>query len=382
MIKLLTIIGARPQIIKAAALSRSIKNQFASIIKEIIVHTGQHYDDNMSKVFFDELEVPDPNYNLGVGSGSHGKQTALMIERLEEVILREQPDFVVLFGDTNSTLAGSLAAVKLHFPVIHIEAGLRSFNKSMPEEINRIVCDHTSTLLFCPTETSIANLIREGFSSMNQPPFSVDHPGIFNSGDIMFDNTLYFTDKADQFSTILNTYNLEKDSFLFATIHRENNTDQPERLSAIFEALNEISSSNKIKIILPLHPRTTKALTKNLNPGLLKEILGNTYIKIIPPASFFDTTVLIKNSQLILTDSGGVQKEAYFHEKPVLILRSETEWVEIVENGTGLITDVDPIKIMNGYQYFQMERNLNFPKIFGNGNSSEFICNEIIKNSN
>ena len=380
MIKILTIIGARPQIIKASALSRAIKNHFADKIHEVIVHTGQHYDDNMSKVFFDEMNVPNPDYNLDVGSGSHGKQTALMIEKIEKVIIHEQPDFVVLYGDTNSTLAGSVAAAKLHFPIIHIEAGLRSFNKSMPEEINRIVCDHTSALLFSPTKTGISNLAREGFNLQNEPPFSSDHPGIFHSGDIMLDNTMFFTGQAEKNATILANHNLKKGSYLLGTIHRDNNTDQPERLNGIFEALNEITKGEKIDIVLPLHPRTSKILEKNLKPQLFKAITGNPLIKIIPPASFFDTLVLEMHCRLILTDSGGVQKEAYFHKKPVLILRPETEWVEIVENGTGIITDADQAKIISGYQFFESKVNLQFPPIFGDGKAAEFICSEIIKN--
>jgi UDP-GlcNAc3NAcA epimerase len=381
MIKILTVIGARPQIIKAAALSRTIKGQFAGAIEEIIVHTGQHYDDNMSKVFLEELNVPDPSYNLRVGSASHGRQTALMIEKLEEVINNEQPDFVVLFGDTNSTLAGSVAASKLHFPVIHIEAGLRSFNKRMPEEINRILCDHTSTLLFSPTKTAIDNLIREGFNPEHQPPFSIDCPGIFHSGDIMLDNTLFFADIAEKKSTILKRLNLQKGLYSLGTIHRDNNTDQPERLNAIFEALFKIASEYKTDIVLPLHPRTSKILHKSLKSDLLEKLSNNSFIKIIQPVSFFDTHVLEKYCQLILTDSGGVQKEAYFHNKPVLVLRSETEWIEIIENGTGLLTDADPNKILNGYRYFQHESDLQFPPIFGDGKASAFICKKILNAS-
>jgi UDP-GlcNAc3NAcA epimerase len=380
MIKLLTIIGARPQIIKAAALSRTIQSQFADKIQEVVVHTGQHYDDNMSQVFFDEMLIPKPGYNLGVGSGSHGKQTAAMIDKIEEILIRENPDFVVLYGDTNTTLAGSIAAVKLHFPIIHIEAGLRSFNKSMPEEINRIVCDHSSTLLFAPTKAGINNLIREGFNPNNQPPFTSDHPGIFHSGDVMLDNALYFNEIAEKKSAILENHNLFKGSFLFGTIHRDNNTDQPERLNAIFSALNEIALSEKTDIILPLHPRTSKLLAKNLDHQLNIQISNNPLIKIIPPVSFFDTLVLEKHCRLVLTDSGGVQKEAYFQKKPVLILRSETEWVEIVENRTGIITDADRERIINSYYYFDKNKNLQFPMIFGDGNASFSICSEIIKN--
>ncbi len=378
MIKLLTIIGARPQIIKAAALSRTIRGQFAGKIQEIIVHTGQHYDDNMSKVFFDEMNVPDPDYNLEVGSDSHGKQTALMIEKLEEVIIREHPDFVVLYGDTNSTLAGSVAASKLHFPVIHIEAGLRSFNKSMPEEINRIVCDHTSTMLFIPTKTALNNLAREGFNTASKPPYSPDNPGIFHCGDIMLDNSLYFADIAESKSRILEQNRLQKGQFILATIHRESNTDTPERLTSIFRAIHEIVAVENVDFILPLHPRTTKVLRQNHTDKLFRTITDNPKIKIIPPASFFDTLVLEKNCRMVMTDSGGVQKEAYFFKKPVIILRAETEWVEIVEHGAGICTDAGIENIVKAYRHFTSYEPL-FPQVFGDGRAAEFICRQILK---
>ncbi len=343
MKKILTIIGARPQIIKAAALSRAIHNFYSDKIKEVIVHTGQHYDENMSEVFFNEMQIPKPDYNLGTGSASHGKQTADMIEKIEKILLNEKPDYVVLYGDTNSTLAGSVASAKIHIPVVHIEAGLRSFNKSMPEEINRIVCDHTSTLLFSPTRTGINNLIREGFKAHTQPPYSADNPGIFHCGDIMYDNSLHFAKVAEEKTDILEKYNLQKGNFILGTIHRDNNTDIPERLNAIFEALNEISSQQEIDIVLPLHPRTSKILKQNLDAELFNSISNNSFIKIIPPASFFEIITLEKNCKLVMTDSGGVQKEAYYFEKPVIILRPETEWVEIVENGVGKITDANII---------------------------------------
>jgi len=378
MVKLLTIIGARPQIIKAAALSRAIRNHFSDRIKETIVHTGQHYDQNMSKVFFDELGIPNPDFNLNVGSDSHARQTALMIEKLEEILLDQKPDYVILYGDTNSTLAGSVAASKLHIPIVHIEAGLRSFNKSMPEEINRIVCDHTSTLLFSPTRTGINNLIKEGFNSHTQPPFTADNPTIFHCGDIMYDNSLHFAQIAEEKSNILQKHDLRKGEFILGTIHRDNNTDVPERLDEIFSALQLISSENEIDIVLPLHPRTSKILAQNLRLETFKKITDNPHIKIIPPASFFDIIVLEKNCKLIMTDSGGLQKEAYFFEKPVIILRPETEWVEIVENGTGIITDANTDNIIKAFHHFQEKTDLLFPSIFGDGKAAEFICNKIL----
>ncbi len=379
MIKLLTIIGARPQIIKAAALSRAIKNKFEKDIHEVIVHTGQHYDENMSQVFFDELKIPHPNYNLNTGSGNHGKQTALMIEGIEEILLKEQPNGIVLYGDTNSTLAGAIAASKIQIPVIHIEAGLRSFNKSMPEEINRIMCDHVSTLLFSPTKSGYHNLLKEGFKENNQPPYTFDNPKIYHCGDVMYDNSLYFSSFAEQKTTVLNDNDLQSGKFILATIHRNNNRDEPSRLSALFSAMNKISTENKIKIILPLHPRTAKLLSENLTSELYREVKTNEYIKIIPPVSFLEMISLEKNATLVITDSGGVQKEAFFFKKPCIILRSETEWVELVNCGSALIVDANETKICEAFNYFSSAKNLKFPDLFGDGKASEFICREILK---
>ncbi len=256
MLKILTIIGARPQIIKSAALSRAIRTDYADQIQEIILHTGQHYDENMSQVFFDEMGIPEADYNLSVGSGTHARQTAAMIEGIEGVIEKENPDWLVLYGDTNSTLAGSIAAVKMGVPVAHIEAGLRSFNKTMPEEINRITCDHCSTLLFSPTQTGINNLKKEGFSMGAAPPYSVNNPGTFHCGDVMYDNAIHFSDIAEEGSDILKRLNIEDERFILATIHRDNNTDIPDRLQSIFNAI--ITISREQKVILPLHPRTLK----------------------------------------------------------------------------------------------------------------------------
>src|ERR1035437_5670004 len=292
MIKLLTIIGARPQIIKAAALSRAIKNKFEKDIEEVIVHTGQHYDENMSKVFFEELNIPLPNYNLNTGSGSHGKQTASMIQGIEEILLKEKPNCIVLYGDTNSTLAGAIAASKIQIPIIHIEAGLRSFNKSMPEEINRIMCDHVSTLLFSPTKSGYDNLLNEGFKENNQPPYTFDNPKIYHCGDVMYDNSLYFSKIAEQKTNVLKDNGLQNDKFILSTIHRNNNTDEPFRLNALFSSINKIATENKIKIILPLHPRTAKLLPENLSPELYSAVKSNEYIKIISPVSFIEMIAL------------------------------------------------------------------------------------------
>lgn len=380
MIKILTIIGARPQFIKAAALSRAIRNKFSDKIKEVIVHTGQHYDDNMSKVFFDEMEIPKEDYNLSVGSSSHGKQTATMIAGIEDLLLKEKPDCVVLYGDTNSTLAGAVAASKIHVPVVHIEAGLRSFNKSMPEEINRIVCDHCSTLLFSPTKMGYINLLKEGFPEFNQRPFTADNPKIYHCGDIMYDNALYFSQLAEKKSDILKQYELTANNYILATIHRDNNTDNPERFASIFLALNTISKKNKLKIVLPLHPRTSKALQSNLRKEVYDAMRSNPNFVLMPPASFLEMIVLEKNCMLVCTDSGGVQKESFFFKKPCIILRPETEWIELVESGTAILTDVDEQKILFAFTQFRNKKDLVFPPLFGNGHASEFICEEIVKN--
>ena len=378
MIKIVTIIGARPQIIKAAALSRAIKNNFSSQITEIIVHTGQHYDDNMSQVFFDELEIPIPNYNLNVGSGNHGKQTATMISAIEDVLLIEKPNAIVLYGDTNSTLAGAMAASKIYIPVIHIEAGLRSFNKSMPEEINRIMCDHVSTLLFSPTKTGFNNLIQEGFLSQNNAPYSIDNPKIYHCGDVMYDNSLFFSKISDVKTSIINDLKLKNNGFILATIHRNNNTDEPIRLNALFKSLNDISINHQLQIVLPLHPRTSNLLDRNLSKDLVEAIRLNSNFKIISPVSFLEMLALEKNCCLVMTDSGGVQKEAFYFEKPCVILRPETEWIELLENGAALIADADENKIKFSFEQLIAKKDLSFPKLYGDGNAAVFICSEII----
>ena len=374
--KLVTIIGARPQIIKAAALSRAIRNHYAEQIQEVIVHTGQHYDDNMSQVFFDELQIPRPDYNLHVGSASHGVQTARMTEGIETILIKEQPDFIVLYGDTNSTLAGAIAAAKIHVPIVHIEAGLRSFNKSMPEEINRIVCDHCSTLLFTPTKAGLENLKREGFPMDNNGPFTIDNPKVYHCGDIMYDNSLHFANIAEEKTDITGRLEIKDKPFILATIHRDSNTDHPERLSAIFKALTRLSK--ECQVVLPLHPRTNKLLKTNLDENLQKQVFNNPNIRLVPPASFLEMIALERHAQLVMTDSGGVQKEAYFFQKPCIILRPETEWVEIVETGNAILSDADESRIMQDWQHFKDNPPTLFPKIFGDGHAAEFMLEQML----
>ena len=373
MIKLLTIIGARPQIIKAAALSRAIDANFKHKVSEVILHTGQHYDDSMSDVFFREMQIPLPDYNLKIGSASHGSQTGQMIEGIEEVILKEKPDGVVVYGDTNSTLAGALAAAKLHIPVIHIEAGLRSFNKQMPEEINRIACDHVSTLLFSPTLTGVKNLEQEGIVHHENQSLSFDSQGVYHNGDVMYDNTLFFKELALASSPVLSRLGLEDKNYILGTIHRPSNTDVSENLAGILRAMDRVSREEKIEIILPLHPRTIAILKRDESRDSLNLIEANEMIRMIPAVSFLDMIRLEAGARLLLTDSGGVQKEAWFMEKPVVVLREETEWIEIIEAGNGILTGPDPEKIISATKKFLDAPPGSYPPIFGDGKAARRI---------
>lgn len=322
--KIITVVGARPQFIKCAAVSR----EFRKVASEVLVHTGQHYDDNMSDLFFRDLEIPKPDYNLGVGSGPHGAQSGEMLKLIEEVLLKELPDYVVVFGDTNSTLAGALAAAKLHIPVAHVEAGLRSFNRQMPEEINRVIADHLSSLLFCPTETAVKNLVQEGIAD-----------GVELVGDVMYEALLNNSQIAESRSTILTRLNLQPKEYFVVTVHRAENTDDGTRLQSILVALQELSALHPV--IWPVHPRTRKALERH-HPSL--QI--NQSLHLIDPVSYLDMLVLEKHSHAILTDSGGVQKEAYWYGVPCVTLRDETEWVETLEEGWNTLVSTDPERIV------------------------------------
>ena len=375
--KIITVVGARPQIIKAAAISRAIENNFPQI-EEIILHTGQHYDQNMSEVFFEELNIPKPTINLNVGSSSHGKQTAKMIEQIEDVLVQYKPNAIVVYGDTNSTLASAVAASKIHVPIVHIEAGLRSFNKKMPEEINRIICDHASTLLFSPTQTGYQNLINEGFSKTISKKATADCPNIYHCGDVMYDNSIHFSKLSEQKSSILSDLGIENNPFILATVHRNDNTDDPQKLNEIFSSFLKLTEENNIQLILPLHPRTMKMKETLLNETVKEQLSNSSLIKIIPPASFLDIISLEKNASLIITDSGGVQKEAYFFKKPCIILRPQTEWVEIVEAKSAVIADTNQEKILNAVNNYLHNENLSFPPVFGDGKAAEFILNEMV----
>lgn len=387
MIRILTIIGARPQIIKAAAISRAINTHFAEQIEEVILHTGQHYDTNMSAVFFDELGIPQPQYNLHVGSGTHAMQTARIMEGVEQVLIDAQKgnkpfDGILVYGDTNSTLAAAVAAAKIHIPVFHIEAGLRSFNMSMPEEVNRIVCDQLSSVLFTPTNTGLRNLEQEGFvaDGIKQRTRFANRKGqyVMLSGDVMYDNSLYFSKMADDKCDIIERMGVSSREFILATIHRPANTDNPANLQSIFTALLDIADRDQIDIVLPLHPRTRKMLDVQLTPELLMRVETNNHMRIIEPASFFEIIRLEKNARIVMTDSGGVQKEAFFFQTPCVILRPETEWVEIVEAGAGIISDADYTRIMDAYNML-VGKEVIFPPLFGDGHASEKILKEIVK---
>lgn len=381
MKKLLTIIGARPQIIKAAALNRAIQTKFSDRLMEVLVHTGQHYDHGMSDVFFEQMGIPKPHHHLGIGSGSHGEQTGKMLAEIERVILLEKPDAVVVYGDTNSTLAGALAAVKIHIPVIHIEAGLRSFNKSMPEEVNRITADHASTLLFSPTISGLKNLEKEGFSTLASAQktgkASADNPYVFHCGDLMYDNTVFYSKRADEHVALFEKYGINRDNYILSTIHRPQNTDDLEVLNGILSALNEISKADGVQIVLPLHPRTAHIIRSSENADF-EQFRLNDLFKIIEPVGFLEMTLLEKHAKLVMTDSGGVQKEAFFMQKPCIILRPETEWTEIVECGCAVLAGANPDKILSSYQYFKSTPISNFPDIFGDGTAAEFICEAIL----
>lgn len=359
MLKIITVIGARPQFIKAATLSR-VFAKYPEQINELIVHTGQHFDQNMSEVFFEEMEIPSPHYNLNINGLSHGAMTGQMLEGIEKIILAEKPDYLLVYGDTNSTIAGALAAKKLHVKVIHIEAGLRSYNMNMPEEINRILTDRISDILFCPSQAAINNLNQEGFEHIKAK--------IVLSGDVMQDAALYYKEKSDQYSSILSNNQLKNKEFVLATIHRAENTDDEIRLREIVHSLNEI---NKIvQVIVPLHPRTAKILNdKNID----------VEFRIIPPVGYFDMLQLISHSRLILTDSGGLQKEAYFFNKYCITFRDETEWVELVDNGYNQIVGASSEKIVIAFGDSNSKVFNKTEELYGGGKAAEIICDEILR---
>lgn len=345
--KIVTIVGARPQFIKAAIVSRVIESQ--SRISEVLIHTGQHFDPNMSDVFFAELDIRPPDHHLGIGGGRHGQNTGRMIEAIEHVLLLEGPDWVLIYGDTDSTLAGALAAAKLRIPVVHVEAGLRSFNRRMPEEINRVLTDHVADLLFVPTRTAVSNLLAEGIVGEK----------VRRVGDVMFDATLYYKDRAHQPASA----GIEGGtSFALCTVHRAENTEDPARLRGIVRFLNQIG--DLMPVVLPLHPRTASAL------GRLPGVVLNSTVRVIEPVGYLEMTWLLGHCDIVLTDSGGVQKEAYFHKKPCLTLRQETEWVELVDAGFNCLLSpmaIDALQVFEKMCAVEVTADSGF---FGDGNAA------------
>ena len=351
--KILTVVGARPQFVKAAAVSRVLRENHT----EVLVHTGQHYDERMSEVFFRELGIPEPDYNLEVGSAGHSVQTGEMLIRMEPIFEQEKPDWVLVYGDTNSTLAGALVASKLHIPVAHVEAGLRSFNREMPEEINRVLTDHVSKLLFCPAQKAVENLKLEGVTS-----------GVHVVGDVMYDAVLRHSDAAEKKSSILKSLDLRPKHYLLATVHRASNVDDTSKLLNILETFSMTGET----VVFPVHPRTRKAIeTAGYKVG--------ENIKLIEPVGYLDMLWLEKNARMILTDSGGVQKEAYWFATPCVTLREETEWVETVESGWNVVVGIERERILNAVHKFSVPASR--PNLFGDGDAAQkIVC--LLENEN
>ncbi|KIX11401.1 non-hydrolyzing UDP-N-acetylglucosamine 2-epimerase [Dethiosulfatarculus sandiegensis] len=360
---IVTVIGARPQFIKAAVTSRLLA--YHDDMQDILLHTGQHYDTVMSQIFFDELMIPEPSYNLGVGGGTHGQNTGRMLEAIEKVLIKEKPDWVLVYGDTDSTLAGALAAVKLQIPIAHVEAGLRSFNRRMPEEINRVLTDHAAQVLFAPTTPAVENLAKEGISKDK----------IHQVGDVMYDAALFYAQKAEEKSYILNELGLKSQDFILATVHRPQNVDNPALLANIIQAFDKIA--DEIPVVFPVHPRTRNKLKK-----LTQKINSKDSFKLIEPVGYLDMVMLEKNAAAIATDSGGVQREAFFHNVPSVVLRDETEWVELLRLGWSRLANVkEPDDLIQ-----QVKNALNFPldskeSPYGHGDTGQKII-QVLKGVN
>lgn len=358
--KILTVIGARPQFIKAGVVSRTLRRDFSSSLEEVIVHTGQHYDENMSRVFFDQLNIPEPKINLDVGSGTHGEQTGKMIPLIEKEILSEQPDLVMVYGDTNSTLAGALAAAKVHVPVAHVEAGLRSWNRKMPEEINRVLTDHLSSLLFCPSDVAVANLNKEGI---------VD--GVVKTGDVMHDSALYCIKQAEEhrqsFDHLCEKHEIRPGAYFLATVHRAENTDDIDKLRQIVSAFEQLPK----KVVWPVHPRTVNVLKEN-------QITCGKNTILAEPFSYLDMLLFLKYAHMVLTDSGGVQKEALFFKVPCITLREETEWTETVDAGWNILTGVDHARIVDAVKCHPNLAKKDVDSIYGTGHSGRRVLENIV----
>jgi len=366
MLKIVTVVGARPQFVKVSAVSRAITAHNSTApegnkINEILVHTGQHFDANMSGIFFEELQIQKPDYQFEIHSLSHGAMTGQMLESIEKVLLQEQPDIVLVYGDTNSTLAGALSASKLHIPVAHVEAGLRSYNRQMPEEINRVLTDHLADILFCPTSIAVTNLEKEGISN-----------GVANVGDVMFDAFLFSKQRALKESDILVQLGIKKEQYCLVTVHRAENTGDEKRVKRLFSVFSDLATKD-CPFVIPLHPRTKKILEQIDNFEYNKEC-----VQIIPPVSYIDMIMLELNAKIILTDSGGVQKEAYFAETPCITLRRETEWVETVKSGYNVLVGTYSDGLCTAFNNY-LKREFPFTTgLFGDGEASEKIVKNLL----
>jgi UDP-GlcNAc3NAcA epimerase len=364
--KIFTVVGARPQFIKAAALSRVLRREPG--IQEVLLHTGQHYDANMSEIFFKQMDIPAPDYNLEIAGLAHGAMTGRMLEKIEQVLLEEKPDRVLVYGDTNSTLAAGLAAAKLHIPVAHVEAGLRSFNMAMPEEINRILVDRLSDKLFCPTETAVKNLHNEGFARFTQIE-------VVQSGDIMQDAALYYAQRAKP-PELPDGIEISDDPFVLVTLHRAENTDDPLRLHAIWNAL--LSLSEQTPCLFPIHPRTRKKI-KELNIDINHCTKNSCQLYLIPPVGYLEMVYLLQHCSLVLTDSGGLQKEAFFFQKPCVTLRDETEWVELVDNGFNYLAGSDTQRILEAATVMQRTVVVDEDDMYGGGRAASNIVSSLLQ---
>jgi UDP-GlcNAc3NAcA epimerase len=376
MLRIYTVVGARPQFIKAAAVSRCIASNFSDRVEETLIHTGQHFDHKMSKVFFDEMEIPAPAYELGIGGLTHAEMTGRMMLELEKVFQADRPDCVLVYGDTNSTLAAALTAAKMGIPVAHVEAGLRSYKKSMPEELNRKLTDGVATFLFCPTDKAVENLNMEGVDGIFKNRPTADKPLMLNVGDVMYDNILHYHDKYSSNAAL--EFGLDTNNYIYCTIHRDFNTDAPNRLAGILEAVFLLADVYKYKILLPLHPRTASRLKNPDMQNLFERLSNHSHIILTEPFSYFQNLTYLHNARAVITDSGGLQKEAYFLHKPCIILRDETEWQEIVDAGYAVCAGADKEDIINATM-----KLLGFPlpeyqELYGDGEASQNIVQSLI----
>lgn len=376
MLRIYTVVGARPQFIKAAAISRCVNTHFSDRIKETIIHTGQHFDHNMSDVFFEEMGIPSPAHHLGIGGGTHGEMTGKMMSALEKIFLNDKPDCVLVYGDTNSTLAAALTAAKLNIPVAHVEAGLRSYKKSMPEEINRRLTDHVSMFLFCPTDKAVENLSLEGYDGIFKNRPTADKPLLLNVGDVMLDNVLYYHEKYSNHVSL--GFGLEPNNYLICTVHRDFNTDDVVRLNQILDAIHVLADVYKYKILFPLHPRTSERLKQPEFQYMFGKISGHANIILTEPLSYFQNLSYLSHCRAVITDSGGLQKEAYFLRKPSIILRSETEWQEIVDAGYGVCADAFKEDIINSTMRLLGVPLPEYQELYGDGEAAHNILQSLV----